>query len=245
MTFGNSHFIFICGLHRSGTSLLHRAIACHPEISGFKNTGVTEDEGQHLQTVYPIGTFYGGPGKFAFDKNAHFTESSPLCTEENAEKLFKQWSPHWDLSKKYFVEKSPPNLLKTRFLQRLFGRCSFIVIMRNPVSVSLASQKMSNAPFPQLIRHWLHAHTLFEEDRPFLNSVQIIRYETLLEDFDNTMAGIFQQLGLSPFKPVSEVLSDKDERYHKRWDQLKKESSNVKRLATLFQEQLQPFGYSL
>ena len=45
--------VFVGGLHRSGTSLVHRCLASHPAVSGFSDTGVPEDEGQHLQTVYP------------------------------------------------------------------------------------------------------------------------------------------------------------------------------------------------
>jgi len=46
-------YVFIAGLHRSGTSVLARCLREHPQISGFRNTGVPEDEGQHLQDVYP------------------------------------------------------------------------------------------------------------------------------------------------------------------------------------------------
>jgi len=35
----NRH-IFVCGLHRSGTSLITRSLAEHPEITGFSGTGV-------------------------------------------------------------------------------------------------------------------------------------------------------------------------------------------------------------
>ena len=44
--------ILVCGLHRSGTSLLFQILRDHPDISGFRNTGVNQDEGQHLQSVY-------------------------------------------------------------------------------------------------------------------------------------------------------------------------------------------------
>ena len=58
-------FIFVCGLHRSGTSVLHRAIRAHPDISGIDGTKSPEDEGQHLQSVYLPGGKFGGPGAFA------------------------------------------------------------------------------------------------------------------------------------------------------------------------------------
>jgi len=98
----------------------------HPEISGFENNKVKEewlapeDEGQFLQTVYPPAVFFGGPGKFAFAPEAHMTEESALLTPENKILLPQQWFPFWDLTKRYLLEKSPPNLIWMRFLQAVF-----------------------------------------------------------------------------------------------------------------------------
>jgi N-acetyl-gamma-glutamylphosphate reductase len=57
--------VFLAGLHRSGTTLLARLLAAHPEVSGFAVTAVPADEGQHLQDVYPSASVYGGPGRSA------------------------------------------------------------------------------------------------------------------------------------------------------------------------------------
>jgi hypothetical protein len=70
--------VFVGGLHRSGTTLVARLLAAHPEASGFAGTGVPENEGQHLQDVYPPASRHGGPGRFALHPAAHLTESSPL-----------------------------------------------------------------------------------------------------------------------------------------------------------------------
>jgi hypothetical protein len=93
----NNQFIFLGGLHRSGTSLLHEIIREHPKISGFSGTGVPEDEGQHLQTIYKPAKAFGGPGRFAFSKRAHMNEFHPLATEENAKAVFQQWSTYFDI----------------------------------------------------------------------------------------------------------------------------------------------------
>ena len=52
----------------------------HPEISGFKNTGVPEDEGQHLQSVYQPAMVLGGPGLFGFKPASNLNETSPLVS---------------------------------------------------------------------------------------------------------------------------------------------------------------------
>jgi len=163
--------VFVGGLHRSGTTLLARCLTEHPLVSGFHGTGVPADEGQHLQTVYPPAKVYGGPGRFALHPDAHLTESSPLVSQENGERLRAEWSVYWDLSKPVLVEKSPPNLIRARFLQALVPGSSFVIITRHPVAVSFATQKWSKTSLSSLLRHWLAAHELFEADRPSLERV--------------------------------------------------------------------------
>src|SRR5215475_9332199 len=172
-------FIFLCGLHRSGTSPLFRSLREHPEISGFRNTGVPEDEGQHLQSVYPSARVYGGPGRFGFIAEAHMTESSSLYSESNAERLFSDWSRLWDTSLEFLLEKSPPNLIRGRFLQACFPNSYFVVIVRHPIAVSLATVKFSHLRLARLFEHWQVCHRLFEADRPYLKNVLAIRYEDL------------------------------------------------------------------
>src|SRR5690242_6170796 len=174
------HFVFLGGLHRSGTTLLFRMLREHPAISGFTNNKdanewlAAEDEGQYLQSVYPQAIFWGGPGKFALDPESHLTEQSPLLTTENKAKLATQWFPYWDLSKRYLLEKSPPNVVWTRFLQSAFPHTSFVIIVRHPVAVSLATEKWSPTGFSSLIENWLAAHETFEADRPHLRHVMSI-----------------------------------------------------------------------
>ena len=97
--------VFIGGLHRSGTTPLARWLAAHPAVSGLSGTGVYEDEGQHLQSVYPIAGAHGGPGRFALDPAARLTEDSPLVTPDAARRLIDAWSPYWDTSRRVLLEK--------------------------------------------------------------------------------------------------------------------------------------------
>src|SRR5262249_34875208 len=129
--------LFIGGLHRSGTSPLFRALRDHPDISRFRNTGVPEDEGPLLQTVYPPAWNFGGAGWFGFHSQSHLTEDSPLATPQNAARLMEEWGQRWDLTRSVLMEKSPPNLLMTRFLQELFPEAYFLIVVRHPIPTSL------------------------------------------------------------------------------------------------------------
>ncbi|HEX5314551.1 MAG TPA: sulfotransferase [Gammaproteobacteria bacterium] len=134
-------FVFVAGLHHSGTSLLHRLLGAHPEISAFSGTGVPEDEGQHLQSLIPPALAYGGPARFGFDPRARLDETSPLATPLGAEKLYGEWAPHWDLEKRLLIEKSPPTLVRLRFFQALFPHSVFVVILRHPIALAVATRR--------------------------------------------------------------------------------------------------------
>jgi hypothetical protein len=190
-------YVFVCGLPRSGTSLLGRNVGRLEDCSSLKNTGVLEDEGTFLQDVYPREQDCGGPGRFGFDPRVHLTEMSHLLTRENVAKILESWHVYWDNEKTIFVEKTPANLLMTRFLQTAFPNSYFIVIKRHPVPVSIAIQKwkVSFNPLHSLFEHWLHCHELFEQDKKYLKHVYELSYEDYVQNPDKYHQEIAAFLG--------------------------------------------------
>jgi hypothetical protein len=242
----DKEFVFIGGLHRSGTSLLHRCITDHPEVSGFSGTDSPKDEGQHLQDVYEPAASYGGPGTFGFDPDSYLDESSPLANRENAQELFSEWSEHWNLNKPVLVEKSPPNLVRGRFLQALFPGSRLIVIVRHPVAVSYATRKWTdvfihlherastvitrkilgkiraNGPwlrFPiwLLIQHWVVCHEKLKKDENKIEKLLVLRYENLTERPSSTLEKVWSFLGLETFDPQREIRREVNQKYFDRW----------------------------
>jgi hypothetical protein len=248
------HFVFLGGLHRSGTTLLFRMLRDHPEISGFVNNPdanewlAAEDEGQYLQSVYPPAIFWGGPGKFAFSPDAHLTEESELLTSESKAKLASQWFVHWDLAKHFLLEKSPPNLLWTRFLQSAFPPSSFVIIERHPVATTLATEKWSPTGLHSLVEHWLVAHEIFEQDRPHLRHVMTIKHEGLASDPAATLRDICAFLGLGPHETTFQASTKHNEKYFAQWRDLAKNpetSATIQECIEKFEPRVRAFGYSL
>ena len=242
-------FVFLAGLHRSGTTLLARLLAAHPQISGFSGTGAPADEGQHLQSVYPSDHEHGRPGRFGFAPEMHLTETSPLVSEENARKLFEEWMPHWDLSRPLLLEKSPPNLLKTRFLQALYPESSFVVIVRHPIPVSIPTARWRGTRrYDRMFEHWLHAHGLFEADREHLERVHVLQYEHLVRAPATVLRETFEFLELDPIPPSESVDTGANAKYFRRWDELKRDlrmRAYLDLVSLRYERRVRRYGYSL
>ena len=241
--------VFLAGLHRSGTTLLARLLAAHPEVSGFSGTGVPADEGQPLQSVYPAAKEYGGPGRFGFAPESHLTETSPLVTAESARTIFDEWSRHWDLSRPVLLEKSPPNLLKTRFLQALFPGAAFVVIVRHPIPVSIPTARWRGTRrYDRMFEHWLRCHALFAADREQLDRVHVLTYEQLVRDPAGSLDGIFEFLELDPIAPSEPVQKGANEKYFDQWQELKRDPrmrAYLDLVSLWYERRVRRHGYSL
>lgn len=249
----DKQFIFIGGIHKSGTTLLHEILRSHPAISGFANTGVPGDEGQFLQTVYLPAKAFGGPGHFGFNEASFMDEEHPLLTAENSSRLLKEWSHYWDLTKDYLIEKSPPNIVRTRFLQQIFPKSFIIIILRHPIAIAYATKKWSRTDIPSLIEHCLLCYERFWKDLPFLNHVYVLRYEDfVLEPFKHIHA-LSEWIGIEHFEFQNEVRPYINDKYFVEWDSdrhssLKKLFGGFNDLFLRFEEfekRANVFGYSI
>ena len=211
-------YVFVGGLHRSGTSLVARWLASHPAVAGFRDTGVWEDEGQHLQDALLPARLLGGPGRFA----RHPGALGELLPEDSVvplrERLLRTWAPLWD-DRPVRVAKSPPNLLRGPLLQQLFPGSVLVVVRRHPIAVALATRRMgrrfAGRDLVELVEHWAIAHELFEGQRPRLGALVEFEHADLVRR-PEAIAPMFESLEIDPVPPP-ERLVDTDAIYRREW----------------------------
>eukprot|EP00056_Hartaetosiga_gracilis_P010669 m.159091 g.159091 ORF g.159091 m.159091 type:complete len:439 (-) comp13363_c3_seq4:3372-4688(-) len=184
-------FFFVMGAHHSGTTLLDLVFCTHHQVSCLV-THKFEDEGQHVQSVYLAASKLGGMEGYAYNPKSHLTEESNLLTDENRDKLFHEWLHYWKhKDRPVYLEKSPPNLIKSRFLQAMFTpqASKFLMVMRHPFGTfrfKLDHHKRKQNKCCQVycrdyIQHWIFAHELASEDVQFLKHIQFIKYEKFVQ----------------------------------------------------------------
>ena len=214
-------YIFVAGLHRSGTSLVHRCLATHPAVASFAHTGVPEDEGQHLQDVLPTARSLGGPGVFA----RHPLAAAQPVTDARARmirtRLLASWEPLWRADAAVRLTKSPTDLLRGPLLQQLFPGSTLVVLRRHPLAVAFATRAMApsrRALQPiDLIEHWLIAHERLDALRPQLDRLVELRLDDLTADPERKLAELFACVGLVPPRGLPTIHRDPDARHRANW----------------------------
>jgi len=258
---GDDHrFIFVGGIHRSGTSALYKLIGSDPAVSIFRNTGVIEDEGQFLQDVIKPDGEFGGPGHFALKDEAHLTERSKQVANAK-EHLFEQWSNYWDRDKPILAEKSPANMIRSRFLQAVFPNASFVFIMRHPIAACMATVKWTGAYMTTLIEHWINAHMILHDDLEHLERAVVLRYEDFTQQPQEYADALNTILGKRADVDWDIIKAGFNQKYYDRWKEgdfhLKEDFSwpkhelkrwrnkwEVVSIKRKYEESIQQFGYS-
>jgi len=217
----------------------------HVSTSGFSATAAPEDEGQHLQTVFPPAKLYGGPGRFAFNPESHLTEISDLITDAGKQQLMREWGAYYDLTKKLLLEKSPPNLVRSRFFQAVFPNSRFVFIVRHPIAVAMATQKWSGTSVVELILHWYTAHRILFDDFAKLQRGLIFRYEDFVRTPQFYLDEICKLVGIGSFQP-REGVADHNQKYLSQWLlRYEREKDLLLRMYPDVSAFLSQFGYSL
>jgi hypothetical protein len=240
-------FVFVGGLHRSGTTMVADCLRMHPEVSGFHDTPNKHnmDEGQQLQTVYLPDDKLGGPGRYAFRRAGRLTETSSLVTEANRKKIFEELSRYWDLSKPILMEKTPSTITRTRFMQALFPDSRFIIIRRHPVAATCATMKWKRIPVFLVMLHWFYCYGIMQRDKAFLRKCIFLTYEEFCNNPRAELEKIFSFMGLEWDDSVElpAINTELNRKYFNQWNKLPVPYRFIMEL--LFEKHANKYGYSI
>lgn len=152
-----------------------------------------------------------GIGRYAFDPENHLTETDPRVNFVARGNLFGAWSWLWDLSQPVLMEKSPSNMIISRFLHALWGKdfpqssspARFIFVTRHPLAVALATKRagphtVRDLTIYDLVKHWLVAEETMKKDLEILpkNHWLTLKLETFTDHPADTLRILFKFLKL-------------------------------------------------
>ncbi len=111
------------------------------------------------------------------------------------------WDAYWDPSKPVLLEKSPPNIIRTRDILAHFEPVRFVIMVRNPYAQSEGLMRRNNWSARRAANFAMMCLRTQLENRRQLEHAAVLTYESLVKD----PAGTCKQLGA--FMPE---LSDMD-----------------------------------
>ncbi|MGV7222322.1 MAG: sulfotransferase family protein [Nitrospinales bacterium] len=169
-------WVFIMGCSNSGTTLLQKLLAHYPDLE------VSDYEGQRLTNVLPRPNKYGA-GRIWSEKPDIFrmTESDQRY---NSLRLIHDWK-HFlkDKNVPIVLEKSPPNTIRSRWLQNVFKNSYFICIVRDGRAVAEGiNRRRNHISMSRAANHWIKANSYMLEDQPYLKNFYLLKYEDLVKN---------------------------------------------------------------
>lgn len=228
--FQGKHFIFVGGLHQSGTSVTERLLSSQSFASGIRadlfdvknrsacmkpdfhnpfrclapeNEGIflTKEFQKYYQNTKRTCSIRGHEDYGHCADNHHMTELDLRKMGSDNSRLFRanvyrDWSYFWNTSKPLLIEKDISNMIKSRFLQALFGekRTAFVFLLRHP----MADCKEFKCDLNLHLTSWIAAARKLEEDLQYLTNYVVIHQEGYIFNVSSIVSKFQQQFGL-PF----------------------------------------------
>ena len=187
--------VFLVGFPRSGTTLLdtilssHRAITVVEEIPAVRNMRIAVER---LPGGYPDGLSALGPADLAGLRQVYFAELDNHLEPQD----------HSTIT----VDKLPLNIIEAGLIQRIFPRARFLFALRHPCDCVLRcfmqsfeiNEAMVNfLDLEDAARLYDKVMALWRRYQAVLPmAVHTLRYESLIEGFEETLTPLLDFLGL-------------------------------------------------
>lgn len=187
---GEDYWLFVLGLNNSGTTLLTRILESHPRMRTLPH------EGQWLTPALPHPPTHGAARTWSNRADIfHWTEQHDPTP---ARRIRYDWARYYPQRPGILLEKSPPNTLRSRWLQANFVPSRFVGLVRHPYALCEGARRRLKANILDTARHWNDGIRILLEDAAHLDAILLIRYEDLTHQPNSTMTSIESFLGFEP-----------------------------------------------
>lgn len=196
-------WIFIVGCYNSGTTLLARVLASHPDVAGLPGEGVFYTD------VLPHPEAFGWTRMWCRCQDSMRLAPEGLSGEK-VDRIKRQWSLLYPRRVPNLLDKSVANTTRMPFLQRHFAPAHFVHIVRNGYAVAEGirrkgdPRKWGNLSYPDgypislAAEQWVASNEVVERDAPRLERFHQLTYEELTADPDGELAKLTDFLGIVP-----------------------------------------------
>jgi len=242
-------WLFLVGCYNSGTTLLSRLLGTHPEIAALPV------EGQFLTDQFPADYELAVPRMWTMREDLfRLTEAD---RGPDARRLTREWAMRLDRTRPVFLEKSPPNAARTRWLQANFESPVFVAIVRNGYAVAEGIRRKAEPhhlrdgwSIGDCARQWARSNEILLEDAEHLDRILWITYEELAASPDETLDRILELAGVAS----GAIDTSRDWRIHERRDAIRDmNTESIGRLTradraeitTIARPMLDRFGYEV
>lgn len=186
---------FMLGTNNAGTTLFQRIMEAHPHVGAL---GV---EGQYCTKALDTPESMGVPRIWTRELDAfRWTEAD---APRQALRAAHDWLATYPSNARVLFEKSPPNTIRSRWLQAHFPNTRFIVTYRHPYAVCEGMRRRGGYPIRDAAQHWTTANRLLCSDLPHLNEVYEYTYEDFCDHSAEILSDVTDFLGLDHSFPAS------------------------------------------
>lgn len=189
--------IFLVGFHRSGTTLVERMIATHPDVRVSSEEGLLEDVISRLNAI--TGSSLGYP----YNLNDLTKEQVTVLQDEYWRMARQKCDAMPD---RRFLDKSPLNIIDLCLIYRIFPDARIVVMLRDPRDVCLScfmqrfDRNQATVNFLDLestVRFYDATMKLWTHYEETLDLTKyILRYENVVSDTETSMKDLFRFLDL-------------------------------------------------
>jgi hypothetical protein len=183
-------WVFVVGCYNSGTTLLHDALAAHPDVGSLPR------EGQELTDALPLPRRLGLPRLWALEPERFRLDEH--ATGVDARRLKRQWGARFDDPRRaILLEKSPTNAARVRWLDRHFENAHFVAIVRDGYAVAEGIRRKAGHAIGRAARQWARSNEILLADLEHVPRALVVRYEELVADPEAVLRRVHAFLGLA------------------------------------------------